>query len=110
MWEEFNLHDDPLSIPIPCGLDNIHPFAKLIIYKIFRPEKLLFAFSDYVYNQQGKAYAESPPATMEALFSGSDRKTPIIFVLSSGADPTSLLVKFAEQMNFKDKLTYTSLG
>lgn len=36
----------------------------------------------------GKIYAESPVASMEALFSDSNKKNPIIFVLSQGADPT----------------------
>jgi dynein heavy chain len=48
----------------------------------------MFAFSKYVELELGKQYAESPIATMDSLFADSDKKTPIIFVLSSGADPT----------------------
>lgn len=57
-------------------------FEKLLVLKIFKPEKLLFAFSKYVELELGRIYAESPIATMEALFSDSDKKTPMIFVLS----------------------------
>lgn len=60
----------------------------MLILKIFKPEKLLFAFQRYVDSQLGKKYAESPISTMDALFGSSDNKTPIIFVLSQGADPT----------------------
>lgn len=42
----------------------------------------MFAFQKYVEVDLGKLYAESPIATMDALFGDSDKKTPIIFVLS----------------------------
>ena len=48
----------------------------------------MFAFSKYVEKEMGRIYAENPVATMEALFDDSDNRTPIIFVLSQGADPT----------------------
>lgn len=74
---------------MPCGFaDKLNTFEKLLILKIFKPEKLLFAFSKYVEKELGRIYAESPVATMEALFNDSDNRTPIIFVLSTGADPT----------------------
>ena len=44
--------------------------------------KLMFAFQRYVGKALGKEYAESPVATMDALFGSSDNHTPIIFVLS----------------------------
>lgn len=68
---------------MPCDFSNkLNSFDKLLILKIFKPEKLMFAFQKYVALEQGKLYAESPIATMDALFADSDKKTPIIFVLS----------------------------
>jgi dynein heavy chain len=40
----------------------------------------------------------------------SDKKTPVIFVLSQGADPTLQLIKFSEAKSYKDRFTYISLG
>ena len=61
----------------------------MLIVKIFRSEKLMFGLSKYVLDNLGKFYLESPLVTMEKLYFDSDFKTPIIFVLSAGADPTS---------------------
>lgn len=36
--------------------------------------------------------------------------TPIIFVLSTGADPTSSLLRFAEEMEYQERLHVISLG
>jgi dynein heavy chain, axonemal len=82
----------------------------LIVLKAFRPEKLLFAFQNYVIDEIGKFYVESPTATMEVIYADTDVKTPLIFVLSAGADPTSSLIKFAKERNFAEKLNVISLG
>lgn len=34
---------------------------------------------------------------MEIIFGDSDEKTPVIFILSQGADPTTALDKFAKE-------------
>lgn len=60
----------------------------MILLKAFRPEKIAFAFQMYVLNNMGKFYIESHSATMEVIYGDTDYKTPLIFILSTGADPT----------------------
>jgi len=38
---------------------------------------------------------ESPQIKMDNIYNDSDVCTPVIFVLSTGADPTSLIMSFA---------------
>jgi dynein heavy chain len=74
---------------MPGGWDEKLPvFEKLIILKAFRPEKLSFAFQNLVLNRMGKFYVEGQTVTMEAVYNDTDYKTPMIFILSTGADPT----------------------
>jgi dynein heavy chain len=47
---------------------------------------------------------------MDVVYADTDVKTPLIFVLSQGADPTSQLIKFAKDKNFSEKLNVISLG
>jgi dynein heavy chain len=47
---------------------------------------------------------------MNELYNDSDFKTPIIFVLSQGADPSSQMLKFALDMGYNEKLAVISLG
>lgn len=54
--------------------------------------------SYYVHNTIGSFYLEAPSVSVKDLWKDSDCSTPIIFVLSSGADPTSSLLKFANEM------------
>ena len=58
----------------------------------------------------GKFYTESPASSMEIVYADTDYKTPMIFILSTGADPTSMLLKFARSKDYGDRLTPISLG
>jgi len=80
------------------------------LLKAFRPEKIAFAFQIYVLDNMGKFYIESQSATMEVIYADTDYKTPLIFILSTGADPTSQLLKFAQSKNYGDRLFPISLG
>ena len=46
------------------------------------------AFMHYVKDQFGSFYVDILQSSMEEVFEASDSYTPIIFILSSGADPT----------------------
>ena len=82
----------------PLDMDEkLNNFSKLLILKLFKPQKLIYASQEYVKVELGELYAEAPASRMDALFADSTRTTPIIFVLSSGADPTDELIKFAEK-------------
>ena len=47
---------------------------------------------------------------MEVIYNDLSVATPLIFVLSMGADPTSTLLKFAQEKGFIEKLFPISLG
>ena len=60
--------------------------------------------------QLGRFFIESPAVTMDIIYKDTDVKTPLIFILSQGADPTSFLMKFANDRGFAQKLLVISLG
>jgi len=66
--------------------------------------------TQYIINEMEEFYIEPPATGMNILFENIDQQTPLIFILSQGADPTSQLLKFAADMDFKEKLFPISLG
>ena len=89
-WEIYFNKPEPHLEALPDDWEEIlDNFEKLLILKILRPEKLLFAFSEYVKTEIGESYIQSKAVSMDELYKDSDNHTPIIFVLSQGADPSS---------------------
>jgi len=80
---------------MPVDFDSLDNFSKLLMIKLFKPQKLIYAAQEFVKEEMGAFYAEAPVARMDALFADSSKTTPIIFILSQGADPTDQLIQFA---------------
>jgi dynein heavy chain len=113
-WKSFVQHSTPQSIPLPGSWNTkLKDFDRFLLVKALRQEKLLFAFADYVREHMGEQFLNNNSAaanTLEEIYKDSDNSTPIIFVLSPGADPTQLLFRFAKEKGFDNKLQVISLG
>lgn len=110
-WLQWVDSPDPIATPLPLEFrDVVSPFQKLILVRVFREEKLLLAVQNFVGKVMGPRFAESPAAKMEDIYRDMDNKTPCIFILSTGADPTGMLLRFAREKGYADKLSLVSLG
>jgi dynein heavy chain len=47
---------------------------------------------------------------MDMLFKDTNLMTPLIFILSTGADPTQMLLRFAAAKEYSERLFPISLG
>jgi hypothetical protein len=68
---------------------KLTPFQRLLVLKCFREEKLIFAFPDFITATLDKDFIELPQFDLARAFTDTSHKTPLIFILSTGADPTS---------------------
>ncbi|RHY32534.1 hypothetical protein DYB32_002465 [Aphanomyces invadans] len=60
--------------------------------------------------EMGAGFGKVGTVSMDDIYKDTDRKTPCIFVLSAGADPTGMLLRFAKDRQFSDRLHLISLG
>lgn len=110
-WTTWATCADPQDTDLPNEWEeSLTDFQKCILLKIFRPEKLMFAFKNYVRTHMGQFYVEGQAITMENIYADTDKFTPLIFILSTGADPTNQLYKFAADKGYGDRLFTISLG
>jgi dynein heavy chain len=71
---------------------------------------MALAIQDYVSTYLGEKFIEPQTSDVSAIYKESNSCSPLIFVLSPGADPAASLYKFAEEMRFSKKLSSISLG
>ncbi|XP_054282731.1 dynein axonemal heavy chain 7-like [Macrosteles quadrilineatus] len=111
-WKEFFDSVEPHKNPYPDPWEKkLNRFQKIIMLRCVRYDKVVPAIQDEVERQLGRRFVEPPPFDLPASFADSHCCIPLIFVLTPGADPTALLLKFAEDMGFGgNRLNSLSLG
>ncbi|KAJ1514588.1 Dynein heavy chain 1, axonemal [Coelomomyces lativittatus] len=100
-------HKEPLPEPWQYKLDA---FQRLLVYRCFCPDRTIAAIQDFVGKTLGDRFIEPQTSDFSVIYKESTPWTPIIFVLSPGADPANNLYKFAEEMKFTKKFLSVSLG
>ena len=81
-WHTWATCLDPQDSQLPGEWsEKITEFQKSILLKVFRSEKLMFAFKNYVKMNMGTFYTEGKPVTMEDMYNDMDQFTPLIFIL-----------------------------
>lgn len=81
-----------------------------MLLKVMREEKLMSGIKEFVKIELGAKFIESPPFDLLGSFMDSVSTTPIIFVLSVGADPIAYLLALAKQKGMENRLKILSLG
>jgi len=110
-WTKVFDADIPQDVPWPgdCHL-KMATIEKALVLLAIRPDALVAIQQAMVIEKLGPAFLEPPPFNLEISFSTSTPQVPLIFVLTSGADPGAVLYKFATAREMKDKLKLISLG
>ena len=110
-WSKWAGDDLAHTKPLPGVWDKqLNDFQKIIIIKYLRDDLLSFSLADYVANHLGKIFVELPPTRMVDVFADTDYKTPVIFILSTGADPTGMLMNLAKTRRYQERLHIIALG
>jgi dynein heavy chain, axonemal len=83
-----------------------------MLLKVFREETLCFGISQFVGHYHGSNFQDPPAWKLEDVYPDTQSKTPIMFILSTGADPTAMLQRFAESKGWipGEQLHMISLG
>jgi dynein heavy chain len=96
-WVRFFTSDTPQTDKLPGQWETkLSSFQRLILIRALREEKIVFAVRRYVSESLDEYFTESPPFDLEGAFNDSVAVTPLIFILSPGADPTDYLLQLAE--------------
>ncbi|RHY84261.1 hypothetical protein DYB26_001855, partial [Aphanomyces astaci] len=97
-------HDNPYKAEMPDEYDvKLTSFTKLALVKALRQDRGIVSVVSFIGGYLGYEL-RSPPFAMSDVYADMSKTVPCVFILSSGADPTSILHRFAQSMNKDDHL------
>ncbi|XP_031627371.1 dynein heavy chain 12, axonemal [Contarinia nasturtii] len=107
-WKAYYYGDD--DKPPSNLVDGFSSFEKLLISKIFHPELITQAMTDFIATEMGAQFVSPPIFDIHKSFEESNILTPLIFILSPGVDPIDTLWMFAERLGYSQSMQMISLG
>uniref|UniRef100_A0A8C4S1T6 Uncharacterized protein n=1 Tax=Erpetoichthys calabaricus TaxID=27687 RepID=A0A8C4S1T6_ERPCA len=104
-WQTF-LYSDVLASMMDTtgdknkdGKSNSVFLGTVVYYSIvYRYTYLISSLEGFIADKLGTKYVESGNLTLREMYDNSDATTPLIFILSPGMDPTSQLMRLAQEV------------
>ncbi|XP_010633543.1 dynein heavy chain 6, axonemal [Fukomys damarensis] len=91
-------------------ISELSSFQKLILVKCCKEEKVVFAATDFVIENLGKQFIETPPVDLATLYQDMSFSTPLVFILSTGSDPMGAFQRFTRESGYSERVQSISLG
>ncbi|XP_076366412.1 dynein axonemal heavy chain 3-like isoform X2 [Tachypleus tridentatus] len=111
LWKRVYDSFEPHEAQYPGSWDSLEGLERMVILRCLRPDKLIPAVQSFVEKHLGSSYLEPPSFDLAGSFADSHCCSPLIFILSAGADPMAALLKFGEDIGFLGSRIQTiSLG
>lgn len=82
---------------LPKSHKEITEFHKLMLIKIMRPDRVIYALKTFIRSKFGDRYIDSIPFNMDKTNSEATKDNPILFLLFPGVDPTADVQNAAER-------------
>eukprot|EP00741_Cyanophora_paradoxa_P015322 tig00000194_g14791.t1 len=111
-WKAWYDLERPEAVPLPMGYsDRLNPFQQMLVLKCFRTDRITIAVTSYVISVMGDKFVQPPVLNYKNIFDQSSPTSPVVFILSPGADPAYDIFKLADQVGMGgNKLKFIALG
>ncbi|CAF1079469.1 unnamed protein product [Adineta steineri] len=84
---------------LPETYENLNIFHRFLFARCISHDRTISEARNYIQDSLGIKYSEIPVLNLEFIWEESDFKTPLLGLLSSGADPTSNIQVLAKKKN-----------
>lgn len=110
-WKMWYVSPMPEQVELPGEWDSqCNELQKMIVIRSLRPDRVSFCATSFIINNLGAKFVEPPVLDMRSVVEDSTNRTPLVFVLSPGVDPTGSLLTLAEQSGMAQRFHALSLG
>ncbi|XP_068605783.1 dynein axonemal heavy chain 12-like [Brachionichthys hirsutus] len=88
---------EPWNAPLPDPWEErLNDLQKMVVLRCLRPDKMVPAMTKFVTKHMGKRFVQPPTFDLSKSYLDSTPSSPLVFMLSPGADPMASLLKFAK--------------
>lgn len=110
-WKNFFEHNDHKlpALPQPWH-EQLDDFQKLILIRIFHPNKVAQGIREYIAKGMGTKFAYPSYCNISKSFDESTILTPLLILLSDGTDPIESVTHFARRRGYAESMKLISLG
>ncbi|CAF1355620.1 unnamed protein product [Rotaria magnacalcarata] len=111
-WKEWYTSEDAEKTPLPGTIDSlITEFGRMLIVRCLRPDRITHCVLNFVTLNIGSKFVEPPILQLNSILEESNKRSPLIFLLSPGVDPAPKLQQLAEDKMMAQSRYFTlSLG
>ncbi|XP_049715237.1 dynein axonemal heavy chain 2 isoform X5 [Elephas maximus indicus] len=110
-WHLWYTNAAPEKAMLPGEWENAcNEMQRMLIVRSLRQDRVAFCVTSFIVSNLGSRFIEPPVLNMKLVMEDSTPRTPLIFILSPGVDPTSALLQLAEHTGMGQRFNALSLG
>ncbi|KAG6966781.1 hypothetical protein JG688_00006600 [Phytophthora aleatoria] len=99
-WKSWYQSSTPEIEALPGDWEGkCNELQRMLLLRCVRPDRLSIQAARFTATHLGAQFVDPPPFDLKAIYDTSNYKTPLIFVLSPGVDPTNSLIALAESLH-----------
>ncbi|RLN66518.1 hypothetical protein BBP00_00002156 [Phytophthora kernoviae] len=99
-WKSWYQSSTPEIEALPGDWEGkCNELQRMLLLRCVRPDRLSIQAARFTATHLGAQFVDPPPFDLKAIYDTSNYKTPLIFVLSPGVDPTNSLIALAELLH-----------
>jgi dynein heavy chain len=103
------LTSDATEIPNDFGA-GLGEFDEVLFFRTIAVDRLTRVVQAFVEKHLGVEFTRSPPFDLRQSYQDTRPATPLLFILSQGADPRDHLLRLSGEMGMENRLKMRSLG
>ncbi|KAL8448543.1 hypothetical protein Emed_003723 [Eimeria media] len=111
-WQQWADADSAEKLDMPGQWSQVvSPFQKLIIMRVFRVDRVHNAIKQFIQGRLNEHYVQSPTLQYSKIYAQSSELSPILLILSPGANPHAAVSALADAVGLPaNKFRSLSIG
>ncbi|ETN24636.1 hypothetical protein PPTG_00868 [Phytophthora nicotianae INRA-310] len=111
-WKAWYDLEAPELADLPCGYsDKLSSLQKLLVFRCFRQDRVYNAMKLFVIATMSEKFVQPPVLDYARIYSQSAATSPIVCILSPGADPQSDIQTLGDEYGFSGhRFKFLALG